>query len=155
MKTYVNICFEMPDESECDKMYEYLEKHPIDIWNYEERVRQNFHARGFNANFHAHWSSKDILSTRVTRLNLKGSNIIQYEVTLTQDATDPRILVDILRRCSNTQEGNVGSAWTIHAWYRREGEDAWIEDAGNNGQVTRYTVEVHTLLCQMKEMMSE
>lgn len=150
MKTCVNICFEMPDKDLCDKMYEYLEKHPIDIWNYEERVKQNFHARGFNTNFHAHWSSNDILSARVTRLNL----IIQYEVTLTQDATDPRILVDILRRCNNTQEGNIGSAWTIHAWYRREDEDTWTADVGNNGEVTRSSVSIQTLLCQMKLMIS-
>ena len=155
MKTYVNICFEMPDQRECDKMYEYLKNHPKDIWNYEERVRLNFHARGFNTNFHALWSSNDILSAIVTRLNLKDANIIQYEVTLTQDATDPTLLVDILRRCNNTQEGNVGSAWTIHAWYRREGEDKWTADAGNNGRVTRYSIRIQTLLCQMKEMMSE
>jgi len=153
MKTYVNICFEMSDKSECDKMYEYLENHPKDIWNYEERVKQNFHARGFDANFHAHWSSNDILSARVTRLTLKGSNIIQYEVTLTEDATDPTILVDILRRCSNTQEGNIGSNWTIHAWYRRENEDTWTADVSNNGEVTRYSVSIQTLLCHMKQMM--
>ena len=149
MKTCVNICFEMPDKNSCDEMFEYLEKHPRDIWNYEERVRLNFHTRGFNTNFHAHWSS--IMCTKVTRLNFKDANIIQYEVTLTQDAKDPRILVDILRRCSNTQEGNIGGDWTIHAWYRREDEGTWTADAGNNGQLTRYTVKIHTLLSQMKE----
>ena len=152
MHTCVNICFEMPDTRECDKMFEYLKEHPRDIWNYEERVRLNFHRRGFQPTFHAHWSS--ILSTKIARLNFKGSNIIQYEVTLTQDAKDPRILVDILRRCSNTQEGNIGSDWTIHAWYRREDEYTWTADAGNNGRLARYSVKIKTLLSQMKEMMS-
>ena len=152
MKTCVNICFEMPDKDSRDKIFEYLSEHPRDIWNYEERVRQNFHDRGFESQFHVHWTDADILSTRVTRLTFK--DMIKYEVTLRQDATDPRILVDILRRCSNTQEGNIGSHWTIHAWYRREDEDTWTADAGNNGQVTRYTIKIHTLLSQMKEMIS-
>ncbi len=32
MHTYVNICFEMPDQYECDKMYEYLKKHPMTFY---------------------------------------------------------------------------------------------------------------------------
>ena len=150
--TSVSICFELPDKDSCDRMFEYLTDHPRDIWNYEERVRQNFHARGFESQFHVHWTDADILSTRVTRITFK--DMIQYEVTLRQDANDPRLLVDILRRCNNTQEGNIGSDWTIHAWYRKEDEDTWTADAGNNGEVTRYSVRVQTLLCQMKEMMS-
>ena len=78
----------MPDKSERDTFFE-----------------KNFHRRGFKPKFHAHWTNDDILSARVTRLNFKESNIIQYEVTLTQDVTDPRLFVDLLRRCKNVQEG--------------------------------------------------
>jgi hypothetical protein len=42
MHTYVNICFEIPDQSERDVMFQYLTEHPKDIWNYEDRVEQKF-----------------------------------------------------------------------------------------------------------------
>ncbi len=42
MHTYVNICFEIPDQSECDLMFKYLTEHPKDIWNYEDRVEYKF-----------------------------------------------------------------------------------------------------------------
>ena len=152
---HVNIIFEIPDKNECDSIFKYLEDHTKDIWNYEERVKQNFHARGFEMKFDAHWTDSDILDTRVSRLTFKENpNMIQYKVTLRQGAKDPRLLVDILRRCKSTQEGNISSNWTIHAWYRREDEDTWTADAGNNGRLTRYSVKIKTLLSQMKEMIS-
>ena len=152
---YVNIIFEIPDKIECDSIFKYLEDHPKDIWNYEERVKQSFHARGLETNFDAHWTDSDILDTKVSRLTFKENpNMIQYKVTLRQGAKDPRLLVDLLRRCKSTQEGNISSNWTIHAWYRREDEDTWTADAGNNGRLTRYSVKIKTLLSQMKEMIS-
>ena len=150
---HVKIIFEVPDKNACDSIFKYLEDHPKDIWNYEERVKQSFHARDFETNFAAHWTDSDILDAKVSRLTFKeDSNMIQYKVTLKQDAKDPRLLVDILRRCKSVQEGNISSNWTIHAWYRREQEDQWTADAGNNGRLTRYSVKIRSLLCQMKWM---
>ena len=71
--------------------------------------------------------------------------MIHYEVILKQDAKDPRLLVDLLSRCKNVQEGNVGSNWTIHAWYRGEQEDKWTADADNNGRLTRYSIKIITV----------
>jgi hypothetical protein len=156
MNMNVNIIFEIPDKDECDSIFKYLEDHPKDIWNYEERVKQSFHAHGFETNFDAHWTDSDILDTKVSRLTFKENpNMIQYEVTLRQDAKDPRLLVDLLRRCKSTQEGNISSNWTIHAWYRREDEDTWTADAGNNGRLTRYSMKIQRLLCQMKQMLDK
>ncbi len=84
----------------------------------------------------------------------EDANIVEYDVTLKQGASDPSILVDLLRRCKNVQEGTVGGNWTIHAWYREEHEDAWTADAGNAGQATRYSLKMHTLLCRMQHMLS-
>ena len=152
---HVNIIFEIPDKNECDTIFKYLEYHPKDIWNYEERVKQSFHARGLETNFDAHWTDSDILDTKVSRLTFKENpNMIQYKVTLRQGVKDPRLLIDILRRCKSVQEGIIRSNWTIHAWYRREDEDTWTADAGNNGRLTRYSVKIKTLLSQMKEMIS-
>ena len=154
MNTYINIIFEIPDKDECDSIFKYLEDHPKDIWNYEERVKQNFHARGLETNFDAHWTDSDILDTKVSRLTFKENpNMIQYKVTLRHHAKDPRLLVDILRRCKSIQEGNISSNWTIHVWYRREQEDQWTADAGNNGRLTRYSVKIRRLLYQMKQIM--
>ena len=151
MNTYVNIIFEIPDKSKCDSIFKYLKDHPKDIWNYEERVKQNFHARGLETNFDAHWTDSDILDTRVSRVTFKENpNMIQYKVILRQGAKDPRLLVDILRRCKNVQEGIIGTNWTIHAWYRGEQEENWTADAGNNGRLTRHSVKIRSLLCQME-----
>ena len=148
---HINIIFEIPNKNECDTIFKYLEDHPKDIWNYEERVKQSFHARGFETNFDAHWTDSDILDTKVSRLTFKENpNMIQYKVILRHHAKDPRLLVDILRRCKSTQEGIIHSNWTIHAWYRREQEDQWTADAGNNGRLTRHSVKIQRLLCQMK-----
>ena len=156
MNMHVNIIFEIPDKKECDSIFKYLEDHPKDIWNYEERVKQNFHTHGFEMKFDAHWTDSDILDTRVSRLTFKENpNMIQCKVTLRQGAKDPRLLVDILRRCKSTQEGNISSNWTIHAWYRREDEDTWTADAGNNGRLTRYSVKIGMLLSQMKEIIDK
>lgn len=153
MNMHVNIIFEIPDKNECDSIFKYLEDHPKDIWNYEERVKQSFHTHGFETSFDAHWTDSDILDTKVSRLTFKENpNMIQYKVTLRQGAKDPRLLVDLLRRCKSTQEGNISSNWTIHAWYRREDEDTWTTDAGNNGRLTRYSVKIQRLLCQMKQI---
>jgi len=153
---HVNIIFEISDKKECDSIFKYLEDHPKDIWNYEERVKQSFHARGFEMKFDAHWMDSDILDTKVSRLTFKENpNMIQYKVTLRQGAKDPRLLIDILRRCKSAQEGNISSNWTIHAWYRREDEDTWTADAGNNGRLTRYSVKIRRLLCQMKQMIDK
>ena len=81
--------------------------------------------------------------------------MIQYKVTLKQNAKDPRLLVDLLRRCKSIQEGIISSNWTIHAWYRSEQEDQWTADASNNGRLTRYSVKIQMLLCRMKQMIDK
>ena len=107
MSTDVNICFDVPDQGECDKMYDYLAEHPNDVWDYEKRVEQSFHDQGFDTSFlhEARWTDDDILHTRVTRLQFPrsdaDSNVIQYEVRLRRGASDPRALVDLLRRCQS------------------------------------------------------
>ena len=169
MHTYVNICFEIPDQKECDVMFTYLTAHPKDIWNYEDRVEQKF-VQVFDRSFmhDARWTDDDILDTRVTRLkgapSGRDSNVIQYEVTLRRGASDAKILVDILRRCKCVQEGVVGGNWKIHAWYR-----GWTADDGNDGQpdyqlytgfnknvldvdLNHRSKEIRMLLCQMKRM---
>jgi hypothetical protein len=84
MSTHVNICFDVPDKGECDKMFDYLTEHPKDVWDYEKRVEQSFHDQGFNTNFlhEARWTDDDILHT-----------------TLRRGANDPRAVVDLLLRC--------------------------------------------------------
>ena len=142
MSTHVNICFEIPDTGECDAMCDYLTEHPKDVWDYEKRVEQSFHDQGFNTNFlhESRWTDDDVLYTRVTRLKFPGSdedaNVIQYEVALRRGASDPKVLVDLLRRCKSVQEGSVGGDWTIHAWYRKEadGRTGWTADAGTGGE---------------------
>lgn len=150
----VKITFEIPDRRECDTFFAYLQQHPKDIWNYEERVKhifaenydrrfERFKTRGLEPNFTAHWTDGDILDTRVARLlwypPRDDSHTIQYEVTLREGARDPRILVDLLRRCKCVQEGLVGANWKIEAWY----QDGWTADAGNDDQL-------QALLCQLK-----
>jgi hypothetical protein len=109
------------------------------VWDYEERVEQSFHDQGFHTNFlhESRWTDDDVLCTRVTRLKVPGSgedaNVVQYEVTLRRGASDPKVLVDLLRRCKSVQEGSVGGNWRIHAWYRGE-EGGWTADAGNDGE---------------------
>jgi hypothetical protein len=170
MNTEVNICFEIPDENECDVMFQYLTDHPKDIWNYEDRVRQTF-APIFDKNFmhEPRWTDDDILDTRVTRLKEvasgKAATVIQYEVTLRRGASDAKILVDILRRCKSVQEGVVGGNWKINACYR-----GWTADEGNDGvldyqtctgfnrnvldlDVTRSSVKTQMLLCEMERML--
>jgi hypothetical protein len=120
-------------------MFDYLTEHPKYVWDYEKRVEQSFHDQGFNTNFlhEARWTDDDIFYARVTRLKFPrseaDSNVIQYEVTLRRGANDPKVLVDLLRRCKSVQEGSVGGNWTIHAWYRKE-VDMWTTDAGNDGE---------------------
>ena len=147
----VEIYFKIPDGEECDRTFQYLQDHPKDIWDYEERVKHVFqenydkrfalfHTKGFEPTFTAHWTDDDVVETRVTRLKF---NIIQYKVTLREGATDPRILVDILRRCKCVQEGVVGGNWTIHTWYLE-----WTADPGNDGQ--RFNLA--NLLVQLQDL---
>ena len=172
MHTYVNICFEIPDQSECDVMFKYLTEHPKDIWNYEDRVEHKF-TQLFDKPFmdDARWTDDDILDTHVTRLKHtpsgKDSNVIQYEVTIRRGASDAKILVDILRRCKCVQEGVVGGNWKIHVWYR-----GWTVDRDNNGQpyyqtytgfnrnvidpdLIRDSRTIQTLLEKMRELISK
>ena len=142
----VNICFEMRDEGECDRVFGYLAEHPKDVWDYEERVKRNFHLH-----FRAHWTQADILKTRVTRFRVSADvHLIQYLITLRAGAVEPRLLVDQLRRCGSVQEGSVAGHWRIHAWYQAEGEAEWTPDAGNNGGATRPSIEIVVLLCRMR-----
>ena len=173
----VEIYFKIPDGEECDRTFKYLQEHPKDIWDYEEHVKHvfqenydklltRFHTKGFEPNFTAHWTNDDVLKTQVTRLKF---NIIQYKVTLREGVTDPRILVDILRRCKCVQEGVVGGNWRIKAWYKGENEDEWTADTDNDDQVdyqtelqdtiqdlemTHSSVKIQTLLYRLKKMTS-
>ena len=142
MDTLVNICFEIPDTHECDQVFNWMRDNPKDIWNFEKRVQKGFHTQDFKTNFllDARWSDDDILDTRLTRLQYyaKPTNIIQYEVTLKRYAKDPKVLVDLIRRCKSVQEGSFGG-WKIRAWYRGEAwpwhylRHKWTEDFGNDG----------------------
>jgi hypothetical protein len=175
MNTEVNICFEIPDENECDVMFQYLTDHPKDIWNYEDRVRQKF-APIFEKHLmhEPRWTDSDIIDTRVTRLkevaSRKATAVIQYEVTLRRGASDAKILVDILRRCKSVQEGVVGGNWKINAWYREWTARGWTADEGNDGvpeyqtytgfnrnvldlDVTRSSVKTQMLLCEMERIL--
>ena len=148
MSMRVNICFEMRDQGECDRVFGYLAEHPKDVWDYEERVKQNFHL-----NFRAHWTQADILKTRVTRFRVSADvHLIQYLITLREGAAEPRLLVDQLRRCGGVQEGVVAGHWRVHAWYRREGATTWTADAGNDGRLRRRVVRVRVLLGRMREV---
>jgi hypothetical protein len=119
-----------------------MRDNPKDIWNFEKRVQKGFHTQDFKTNFllHARWGDDDILDTRLTRLQYYGqdSNIIQYEVTLKRYAKDPKVLVDLIRRCKSVQEGSFGG-WKIRAWYRGEAwpwhylRHEWTADFGNDG----------------------
>ncbi len=150
---HVKIHFEILDRHECDTLFAYLKSNPKDIWNYEERVKHIFKenydkrperskSKTLAPNFTPHWTDNDILDTQVTRVLTPSENsahIIQYEAILRAGATDPRILVDILRRCKCVQEGLVGADWKIEAWY----QDKWTADIGNENQL-------QALLCQLK-----
>ena len=143
----VKIHFEILDRHEFETTFAYLQKHPKDIWNYEERVKDIFHEnydkrpehskeKTVEPNFTAHWTDDDILDTQVT---IQSLHIIEYQATLRAGASDPRILVDLLRRCKCVQEGLVGADWKIEAWY----QDKWTADIGNENQL-------QALLCQLK-----
>lgn len=183
MNTNVKIHFEIPDQSEYESILDNLTTHPKDIWNYEERVKERWTKLFFTENkyadeetkqkwfanflakFYVHWTNDDILHTTVTE---NGSHIIQYEVILRATANDPRILVDLLRRCKCVQEGVVGGNWRIKAWYKGENEDEWTADTGNDDQVdyqtelqeiqdlemTNSSVKIQTLLYLLKKMTS-
>ena len=182
MNIDVKIIFVIPDHSEYESILEKLKKHPKDIWNYEERVKERWTklfftenkyadeetkqkwVANFLAKFYVHWTDKDILRTTVTEVE---PNIIQYEVTLKPCARDPRILVDLLRRCKCVQDGVVGGNWTIQAWYKKENEEEWTADIGNEGQgdhqtytgfnemiLDHHLVKIQTLLYQLKMMTS-
>jgi hypothetical protein len=131
METLVNICFEIPDTHECDQVFNWMRDNPKDIWSFEKRVHKGFHTADLVLD--ARWSDEDILDTRLTRLQYyqKDSNIIQYEATLKRGANDPRVVVDLIRRCKSVREGSFGG-WTIRAWYRGDGVP-WTADAGNDG----------------------
>ena len=79
---------------ECDRFFAYLQEHPRDVWDYEERVREELHL-----NFRAHWTDADILETEVRRFKFTDVGVIEYRVALRRGAQDPRLLVDMLRRC--------------------------------------------------------
>ena len=155
MNTSVRMYFEIPDTGECDTMFQYLLAHPTAVWDYEERVKANFHARGFDTPYTAHWTALDVVDTHVLRLTVNAdSNIIEYETILAPGARDPSVLVDLLRRCKNVPEGAVGCDWTIHAWYRSQPQGLWIPDAGNGAQTTRYAQKMHTLVCEMQALVT-
>ena len=148
MSIYVTICFEMRGGRECDRVLAYLQGHPRDVWDYEERVRAAFHV-----NFRAHWTDADVVETEVHRLRLSDASLIVYNVTLRAGASDPSLLVDQLRRCGGVQEGVLAGPWRVHAWYRREGAATWTADAGNDGRLRRRVVRVRVLLGRMREVM--
>ena len=127
MNTYVKICFEMRDAGECERFFAYLRERPRAMWDYEERVREQFHEAGLAADFHAHWTDADVVRTDVRR----AAGVIAYEATLRAGAKDPSLLVDVLRRCGGVQDGSIGGRWTIGAWYRRGEHGEWTADAGN------------------------
>jgi hypothetical protein len=148
MSMHVLLCFELRDECECDRIFAYLAQHPKDMWDYEQRVQQNFHL-----NFHAHWTHRDVLHTEVSRFRVSAdAHMIQYKITLRAGASDPRLLVDMLRRCGGVQEGVVRAHWRVLAWYNREGEAGWAADAGNGGGATRHCVRVLVLLCRLRQL---
>jgi len=136
MDTLVNICFEIPDTHECDQVFHWMRDNPKDIWSFEKRVQKGLHTADLAQTFalDARWSDEDILETRLTRLQFyeQDSNIIQYEATIKRSASDPRVLVDLIRRCKVFREGAFGG-WTVRAWYRGDA-DSWSADAGNGGQ---------------------
>jgi hypothetical protein len=144
----VNICFELRDKGECDRVFGYLAEHPEDVWDYEERVGRSFHLH-----LRAHWTQADVVQTRVSRFRVRADvHLIQYLVTLRAGASDPRLLVDMLRRCGGVQEGVVRAHWRVLAWYNREGEAGWAADAGNGGGATRHCVRVLVLLCRLRQL---
>ena len=135
----VKIHFEILDRHEIDTLFAYLQNHPKDIWNYEERVKDIFKenydkrperskSKTFEPNFTAHWTDDDILDTQVT---IHSVHVLQYQATLKAGASDPRILVDILRRCNSVQEGLFRVNWKIAAWY----QDTWTADTGNDNHL--------------------
>ena len=115
MSTHVTMCFDVRDDGERARLFAWLREHPRDVWNYEERVREHLHLQ-----FHAHWTDEDIVATDVAMLNFDGAaSVIEYRATLRRGAEDPRLLVDLLRRCESVPAGSVGGRWTVDAWYRR------------------------------------
>lgn len=133
----VKIHFEVLDRREYETLFVYLQTHPRDIWNYEQRVKDVFDENyDSQPNFTAHWTDDDILDTQVTKHSV---NTIEYQATLRACASDPRILVDLLRRCKCVQEGLFPVNWTIQAWY----QDTWTADIGNH-------IRLQALLCQLK-----
>jgi hypothetical protein len=148
---YVTICFEMRSGGECDRFFAYLQEHPKDVWSYEARVREHFHA-----SFWVHWTDADVVATAVQRVRLSAAaSLIEYRVALRAGVPDPALLVDQLRRCENVQEGVVGGHWRVHAWYKRDGEETWTADAGNDGRLRRYAVRVRALLGRVRALLQE
>ena len=142
------LCFELRDRDACDRIFKYLAQHPKDMWDYEQRVQESLHLH-----LHAHWTAEDVLHTDVTRFSVSADvHMIQYKITLRAGASDPRLLVDLLRRCRNVPEGCEGGNWRINAWYNREGEAGWAADAGNNGGVTRHSMRILVLLCRLRRL---
>ena len=98
MHTYVNICFEIPDQKECDVMFTYLTAHPKDIWNYEDRVEQKF-VQVFDRSFmhDARWTDDDILDTRESHRQLYVAvTRARRELTLVFCKGTPNWVVDVL-----------------------------------------------------------
>ena len=150
MRTYATICFEMRAGAECDWLFAYLQGHPRDVWDYEERVGEALHVH-----FRAHWTAADVLKAEVRRWQEGGASLIEYRVQLKASARDPQLLVDMLRRLKGVQEGVVRGNWIIHAWYKRRGEKVWTADAGNDGRLRRYVLEVPKLLRELRGCGSE
>ena len=75
MSIYVTICFEMRGGRESDRVLAYLQGHPRDVWDYEERVRAAFHV-----NFRAHWTDADVVETEVHRLRLSEGHATDAEL---------------------------------------------------------------------------
>jgi hypothetical protein len=148
MRTYATICFEMRAGAECDWLFAYLQGHPRDVWDYEERVGEALHVH-----FRAHWTAADVVEAEVNRLEFKGVSLIEYRVGLRAGARDPRLLVEMLRRLKGVQEGVVRGKWIVHAWYKREGESKWTADSGNDGRLKRCTVRVEKRTARMEKLL--
>jgi hypothetical protein len=124
------------------------------VWDYEERVGEALHVH-----FRAHWTAADVVEAEVNRLQFKGVRLIEYRVGLRAGARDPRLLVEMLRRLKGVQEGVVpgvvAGAWTIHAWYKEAGEEAWTADAGNDGRLQRCTVRVEKRAARVEKLLGD
>ena len=148
MVTYVAICFEMRKGPACDRVFAYLQGHPKDVWDYEERVGAALHVA-----LRAHWTAADVVDAEVNRLELVRVSLVEYRAELRAGARDPRLLVEMLRRLKGVQEGVVRGKWIIHAWYKQEGEAEWTADSGNDGRLQRCTVRVEKRAARVQKLL--